>query len=97
MSYTWVRQTGLFVFFFCSLRNYNWFWVNILGPHVGAVVGALAYQGCVGLHWPQGSDNDEKLVAGSSDPQPLSDFVKDDEAPVITDDGQWQRGSQPRI
>ncbi|XP_041361147.1 aquaporin-7-like isoform X2 [Gigantopelta aegis] len=36
-----------------SFRNYNWFWVPIVGPHVGAVVGAIIYQILVGSHWPK--------------------------------------------
>lgn len=35
-----------------SYRDGNWFWVPILGPHVGAILGALFYNICVGLHWP---------------------------------------------
>ncbi|XP_076443939.1 aquaporin-10-like [Babylonia areolata] len=36
-----------------SFRGYNWFWVPLAGPHVGALLGALVYQLCVGLHWPE--------------------------------------------
>ncbi|XP_076465577.1 aquaporin-7-like [Babylonia areolata] len=35
-----------------SFRDYNWFWVPVLGPHVGALLGAHLYQFLVGLHWP---------------------------------------------
>lgn len=35
-----------------SYRDYNYFWVPVIGPHIGSVVGALIYQLCVGLHWP---------------------------------------------
>lgn len=33
-------------------RDYNWFWVPILGPHLGAILGGLVYNGCVGIHLP---------------------------------------------
>uniref|UniRef100_A0A915KJX2 Uncharacterized protein n=1 Tax=Romanomermis culicivorax TaxID=13658 RepID=A0A915KJX2_ROMCU len=33
-----------------SYRNYNWFWVPILGPHIGAILGGWLYNICVGLH-----------------------------------------------
>jgi len=36
-----------------SFRNYDWFWVPIIGPHVGAFVGMALYKLFVGLHWPK--------------------------------------------
>ncbi|KAK7116040.1 aquaporin-10-like [Littorina saxatilis] len=39
-----------------SFRNYNWFWVPIVGPHIGALLGAHLYQIFVGLHWPDVDD-----------------------------------------
>lgn len=35
-----------------SFRDYNWFWVPILGPHIGAILGAWIYTLAVELHWP---------------------------------------------
>jgi MIP family channel proteins len=35
-----------------TFRNGNWFWVPIVGPHLGAIIGALLYNGLVGLHMP---------------------------------------------
>ena len=26
--------------------------MSIVGPHVGAILGALVYQICIGVHWP---------------------------------------------
>ncbi|KAF6034641.1 hypothetical protein EB796_007061 [Bugula neritina] len=34
-----------------SFRNYNWFWVPIVGPHIGAVLGALIYLLLIECHW----------------------------------------------
>ncbi|XP_036368211.1 aquaporin-7-like isoform X2 [Octopus sinensis] len=34
-----------------SFRDYNWFWVPIIGPHIGAILGILLYDVTVGLHW----------------------------------------------
>ncbi|VDP24779.1 unnamed protein product [Soboliphyme baturini] len=31
-----------------------WFWVPIIGPHIGALVGSLIYIAFVQLHWPRG-------------------------------------------
>ena len=39
-------------FFLSSYRDYNLFWVTIVGPHVGAVLGAYIYQTFIGYHWP---------------------------------------------
>ena len=33
------------------MSNY-WFYVPIIGPHIGAIVGSLLYDLFVGLHWP---------------------------------------------
>ncbi len=36
---------------FCfSFRDYNWFWVPFVGPHLGAILGALMYLLCIGIH-----------------------------------------------
>jgi hypothetical protein len=42
----------LWIFFF-SFRDYKYFWVPVLGPHLGAIIGAFVYQICVGCHWPE--------------------------------------------
>ena len=48
-----MRYTLLFIY---SYRNYNWFWVPIIGPHIGAILGAILYLLLVEVHWP--SEND---------------------------------------
>lgn len=35
-----------------TYRDHNYFWVPVVGPHLGAVIGAYIYQLCVGFHWP---------------------------------------------
>ena len=29
-----------------------WFWVPIIGPHIGAIIGSILYDLLIGLHWP---------------------------------------------
>lgn len=36
-----------------NYKEYKWFWIPVLGPHLGAIIGAFIYQLCVGLHWPR--------------------------------------------
>lgn len=38
-------------FYFYSFRNYNWFWVPLVGPHVGAILGAVLYLLLIEVHW----------------------------------------------
>lgn len=33
-------------------RDYGYFWIPILGPHLGAIIGCVLYILFVGLHWP---------------------------------------------
>jgi len=30
----------------------HFFWIPIVGPHLGAILGALIYQALIGIHWP---------------------------------------------
>ncbi|XP_064595206.1 aquaporin-10-like [Liolophura sinensis] len=41
-----------------SYRNYNWFWVPIVGPLVGATVACFVYNIFIQAHWPP-EDEDE--------------------------------------
>ncbi|KAK3097877.1 hypothetical protein FSP39_014074 [Pinctada imbricata] len=34
-------------------RSYLYFWVPVIGPHLGAIIGCLVYLLFVGLHWPE--------------------------------------------
>ncbi|VDP07522.1 unnamed protein product [Soboliphyme baturini] len=34
------------------VQNY-WFWVPLVAPHIGAILGAFLYEFCIGIHWPQ--------------------------------------------
>nr|G5CTG4.1 RecName: Full=Aquaporin-7; Short=AQP-7 [Milnesium tardigradum]AEP14561.1 aquaporin 7 [Milnesium tardigradum] len=45
--------------------TYNWWWIPIIGPHVGAIIGALAYNFFIGYHWPKERD-DVQLQSPSS-------------------------------
>uniref|UniRef100_A0A1I8A2Q2 Aquaporin n=1 Tax=Steinernema glaseri TaxID=37863 RepID=A0A1I8A2Q2_9BILA len=45
--FTYIAGYGIEVF---SYRNYTWFWIPIVCPMIGAIVGAWAYQLCIGIH-----------------------------------------------
>jgi len=42
-----------------SFNNYMWFWIPLLGPTIGAVLGALLYKLFIEIHWPA---EDIKLI-----------------------------------
>ncbi|VDK58329.1 unnamed protein product [Gongylonema pulchrum] len=40
-----------------SYRSFNWFWVPVLGPFIGAAFGGLLYQLTIGFHNPSDTDD----------------------------------------
>ncbi|XP_022240309.1 aquaporin-9-like isoform X3 [Limulus polyphemus] len=42
-----------------SVRNYNYWWIGVVGPHLGAIIGGWLYYLGVELHWP---DEDEEAT-----------------------------------
>jgi len=36
-----------------SYKGYTWFWIPIVGPHIGAILGVLVYTVCIEAHWPE--------------------------------------------
>lgn len=55
-SFSEVRH---YVFFIGSFQNYSWWWIPVVGPHIGAVLGAWVYWLLVEMHWPE--DEEETL------------------------------------
>jgi aquaglyceroporin related protein len=47
--FTWIVGYGFGVF---SYKDYGWFWIPIVGPFIGAVIGAWIYQLAIGIHVP---------------------------------------------
>jgi MIP family channel proteins len=44
---------GTKVFEYGNGTNISYFfWIPIIGPHLGAILGALIYQALIGIHWP---------------------------------------------
>ena len=40
----------------CSYRNYEWFWIPVIAPHVGGVIGAWLYEMLIDM--PSESSNE---------------------------------------
>ncbi|VDM47104.1 unnamed protein product [Toxocara canis] len=58
-----------------SYRDYSWFWVPIVGPFIGAVIGACLYQLAIGIHTPSDPIETEVRkydVATSQELKPLT-------------------------
>lgn len=45
--------------------------MSVIGPHIGAIIGALIYQLCVGLHWSE-EDSDQEDEAEINTPSLLA-------------------------
>ncbi|KAH9383508.1 hypothetical protein HPB48_025076 [Haemaphysalis longicornis] len=63
--FTAISSWGSAVF---SFRSYNWFWVPVVGPHVGGIVGVWTYKLAVDNHWESEDDTDScerKLLRSS--------------------------------
>lgn len=40
----------------CSYKDYSWFWIPIVGPHIGAILGVIIYMLFIEVHWPVETD-----------------------------------------
>ncbi|XP_063435545.1 aquaporin-10-like [Mytilus trossulus] len=77
--FTSIAGWGVGVF---SYNDYKYFWIPVLGPHVGAILGAFLYQFLIRFHWPE-------VVEISSDIQiqELNDKFSEKEKEVYTNRG----------
>ena len=57
MSLTTVKHLSIAYTF--SYRDHNWFWVPVIGPHIGAIIGGWIYLIFVGIHAEAAAAEDE--------------------------------------
>ncbi|XP_054714217.1 aquaporin-3-like isoform X2 [Uloborus diversus] len=62
-----------------SFRDYNYFWVPVVGPHIGAVIGAWAYRLLIEQHWPVDSYD----FGGPVEIKTNGEFKKKEDLPFI--------------
>lgn len=62
-----------------SFRDYSYFWVPIVGPHIGAVIGVWAYKLLIEQHWPVDSYD----FASPSEIKTNGEFKKKDDLPFV--------------
>uniref|UniRef100_A0A023FW70 Putative aquaporin major intrinsic protein family n=1 Tax=Amblyomma parvum TaxID=251391 RepID=A0A023FW70_AMBPA len=56
-----------------TLRNWNYVWVPILGPHIGAILGAWIYKVAISDNWP---DAKPRPAASNEDKDTKGDLVE---------------------
>ncbi|CAL1292673.1 unnamed protein product [Larinioides sclopetarius] len=62
-----------------SFRDYNYFWVPVVGPHIGAVIGVWLYKMMVELHWPVDSYD----FANPTEVKTNGEFKKKEDLPYV--------------
>jgi len=54
-----------------SLHDYGYWWIPVIGPHVGAILGTFLYYFFMELHWP----DEEDIVEIDERKKKIPDFV----------------------
>lgn len=62
-----------------SFRDYSYFWVPVVGPHIGAVIGAWGYRLLIEQHWPIDSYD----FHGPTEIKSNGEFKKKDDLPFV--------------
>ncbi|CAD6195776.1 unnamed protein product [Caenorhabditis auriculariae] len=66
------RLFTLFVYGGEVFSHKNWFWVPVLGPFIGAVLGGWLYQFLIGFHTPQDVEEKYVVLTGNQELKPLT-------------------------
>ena len=48
-----IIQNHVIILYYYRFRDHNWFWIPIVGAHLGAIIGAIFYQFLIGFHMPE--------------------------------------------
>ena len=48
---------------FLSYRDYNWFWVPLVGPMLGSLLAYIVYASLIKYHWPDEELHDKPCTS----------------------------------
>ncbi|KFM68993.1 Aquaporin-9, partial [Stegodyphus mimosarum] len=46
-----------------SIRSYGYWWIGLIGPHIGCIIGAWFYYLAIELHWPEDKSLEDNDIA----------------------------------
>lgn len=61
----------------CSFNGYGYFWIPIIGCHIGGVLGCWIYKLFIELHWPEEDETESEQYYNFAPHSPARAFSVD--------------------